>query len=83
MSCGSASCSQSQVLAVPVLALARPRFLDIPWRDRLRAARAIPWRLEYRRSQRLAPAGPDDRLLADIGPTRAQARREAAQPFRR
>ena len=88
MSCGSASCSQSQIqaLAVPALTSARPSFvgipcLDIPWRDRLRAAAMILLRLEDRRRQRLALAALDDRLLADIGVSRARARHEADKPF--
>jgi uncharacterized protein YjiS (DUF1127 family) len=37
--------------------------------------------LEDRRRQRLALAELDDRLLADIGVSRTQARREASKPF--
>ena len=81
MSCGSTTCSQSQILAVPALPLARPTFLDIPWRDGLRAAWMTVLRLEDRRRQRLALAELDHRLLADIGVSRAQARHEADKPF--
>ena len=81
MSCGSASCSQSRTLSVPALALARPSFLDIPWRDRLRAGRMTLLRLEDRRRQRLALAELNERLLADIGVSRTQARNEADKPF--
>ncbi len=82
MSCGSA-CSRSQIqtLAVPAFALARPSLLDIPWRDRLRAGWMILLRLEGRRRQRLALAELDDRLLADIGVSRTQARNEADKRF--
>jgi uncharacterized protein YjiS (DUF1127 family) len=61
--------------------LARPSFLDIPWRDRLRAAWMALLRLEDRRRQRLTLAELDDRLLADIGVSRPQARHEASKPF--
>ena len=81
MSCGSTTCSQSQILAVPALTLARPAFLDIPWRDHLGAAWMSVLRLEDRRRQRLALAELDDRLLADIGVSCAQARHEAEKPF--
>ena len=81
MSCGRATCSQSfQTLAVPAFPLARPSFLDIPWRDRLRDGWMSLLRLEDRRRQRLALAEMDDRLLADIGVSRAQALREAGKP---
>ena len=81
MSRGSASCSQSfQALAVPAFPLTRPSFLDTPWRDRLRAAWMSLLRLEDRRRQRLALAELDDRLLADIGVSRTQARHEASKP---
>jgi uncharacterized protein YjiS (DUF1127 family) len=38
-------------------------------------------RLEDRRRQRLALAELDERLLADIGVSRTQARNEADKPF--
>ena len=82
MSCASTTCSQSQIqsFAVPAFTLARPSFLDIPWRDRLRAAWMSVLRLEDRRRQRLALAELDDRLLADIGVSRPRAHRESGKP---
>jgi uncharacterized protein YjiS (DUF1127 family) len=81
MSCGSTTCSQSQTLAVPALTFTRPSFLDIPWRERFRASWMDLLCLEDRRRQRSALAELDDRLLADIGVSPAQARHEANKPF--
>ena len=83
MSCGSALCSQSQdpVLSPAAFPFPRTALPDIGWRDRLRAVWMSLRRLEERRRQRLALAELDDRLLADIGVSREQARREADRPF--
>ena len=83
MTCGSATCSPtiSYSLPFPALALARPGFFAAPPRGLFHAAMNALARARTRRAGRLALMELDDRLLADIGITRAQARREAQMPF--
>jgi uncharacterized protein YjiS (DUF1127 family) len=56
-------------------------FRALSWRARVAAAWIGLRQLQDRRRQRLALAALDDRLLADIGVSRAQAGREADKRF--
>jgi len=83
MSCGSTTCSPTiwYSLPIPALPFARPGFFAIPARERLRAAMDVVARAGVRRAGRLALIELDNRLLADIGLSRAQADREARKAF--
>jgi uncharacterized protein YjiS (DUF1127 family) len=59
----------------------RPETFAIPLRDSLRTGWLVLSRLHDRRTQRLALAALDGRLLADIGHSRVSARQEADKPF--
>ena len=79
MSCGSATCPPADTLVVSAPDFVRPETFAIPSRDSLRAGWRVFSRLHDRRTQRLALAALDDRLLADIG--RVLARQEADKPI--
>jgi uncharacterized protein YjiS (DUF1127 family) len=83
MSCGSTICSPtiSYSWPVPAFPFGRPGVFAIPRREHLRAAIDAVARARARRAGRLALMQLDDRLLADIAVTRAQAGREARKPF--
>jgi uncharacterized protein YjiS (DUF1127 family) len=81
MSCASTTCSPTLSFSMPAVAYARPGFSAFPWREFLHAAIKAVARFRTRRAERFALMELDDRLLADIGITRQQARREARRRF--
>lgn len=81
MSCGSVTCTTALPITVPSVRLVLPELPAISWRAILHAAWARASRLAERRHQRLALLELDDRLLADIGVSRADALAEARNPF--
>jgi uncharacterized protein YjiS (DUF1127 family) len=80
MSCGSAT-STAIPITVPAIRFASAEWPAIPWRAFVRTAWTRALHLAERRRQRLALLELDDRLLADIGVSRADALAEARKPF--
>jgi len=81
MSCGSLSATIRAPLPVPAPYLISAGVPAIPWRASLRRMLARAKRFAELRRQRLALLELDDRLLADIGISRADARAEGHRPF--
>ena len=82
MSCGSTTYNSTAIpVTVPALRFVAPEWPALAWRAFVRSALARGLHFAERRSQRLALRALDDRLLADIGISRADAHAEAAKPF--
>lgn len=81
MSCGSATCSPPLSYSMPAAPFARPGFFAFPLHELMRAAIEAVALARARRAERFALMELDDRLLADIGITREQAKHEAGKPF--
>lgn len=81
MSCGSAISTPAIPITVPAVRFVAAELPTIPWRAFLHAVFDRATLLAERRRQRLALLELDDRLLADIGISRADALAEAHKPF--
>jgi uncharacterized protein YjiS (DUF1127 family) len=81
MSCGSITYTPAIPITVPAVRFVATERPAIPWRALLHGALARALRFAERRRQRLALLELDDRLLADIGVSRADALAEARKPF--
>jgi len=82
MSCGSISCTSTAIpIAGPPIRLFVPDLPAISLGALAQEAWARVLYLAELRNQRLALRDLDDRLLADIGVSRADAQAEAQKPF--
>ena len=81
MSCGSITSTSAIPITIPPIRFAPAEWPAIPWRAFLRAAWTRALQFAEHRRQRLALLELDDRLLADIGVSRADALIEARRPI--
>jgi uncharacterized protein YjiS (DUF1127 family) len=81
MSCGSVTCTPAIPITIPAIRFVPAEWPVFPWRALARSAWTRVLRFAERREQRLALLELDDRLLADIGISRADAFAEARKLF--
>jgi uncharacterized protein YjiS (DUF1127 family) len=82
MSCGSVSYTSTAIhITVPAIRFVPAEWPAISWHALVHAAWTCALHFAQRRNQRLALHDLDDRLLADIGVSRADALAEARKPF--
>ena len=82
MSCGSTIFTPTAIpITVPAIRFVSVDWPALPWREFVRTIWFRALHFAEQRNQRLALRDLDDRLLADIGVSRADALAEARKPF--